>query len=435
MHRLLRAVFVCAVVFQASAIAIAGTVTLSGVKVEVPAGFRVQQQTQSDGTLIAGFAKGDDYVTLYSSADTALDMADIFGHDAEILEDISIEEHGGVSWQTMETLRTPDVGGKNFVKAFMTELKGQVYYGSSRASSRRAAQKNADAFLASMKVSSARSLTGPEYKGKKYYFGFGRAMSWDPTYMHNEVKYDILHTHDIFTSDVGGGYIGTKLIGSSAYGSAIEQGWEDIGGTITANDMYLQYSSGHGSPYDLEVGVTYKEIRDNALAYPAKEVIVFIMACYSGALVNSFNAKKAEWEGWGEQGRTLFVFASSKSSQESGDGPITDDDEPGGPSGSAGSAFGWALWKALIGYSDGYVDGVKDGLLSLGEIRDYTIEKTKSMAGHTPVFTGVYSTGLILAKKPSVEFLKTLEQSTEGLSDEEIMQKIQELDQAMRIAH
>src|SRR5262249_45299483 len=158
-------------------------------------------------------------------------------------------------------------------------------------------------------------------------------------------------------------------------------------------------------------------IRDNALSYPAKEIIIFVMSCESGSLVTSFDDDKSAWKNFGDAGRTLMVFASSREWEDSATGPGTDPDQPGGPYGSAGSAFGHSLWKALIGNADGYVDGVKDGYLSLGEIRDYTVAKTQDIGGHTPVFTGVYSTGLIMARTPSADFVKQLEHGTEGLSD------------------
>ena len=95
--------------------------------------------------------------------------------------------------------------------------------------------------------------------------------------MKNEVKYDVLHTHDIFTKQWGGNYIGTKIIGSTDVNrKSIMAAWKSIGDQMTWNDMYTQYSSGHGSSTGLAVGVDYEEIRDNALAYPAKEIIIFI---------------------------------------------------------------------------------------------------------------------------------------------------------------
>lgn len=267
-----------------------------------------------------------------------------------------------------------------------------------------------------------RSITDPDYVGKKYYVGFGDQLSGS---MGNEVKYDVAHTHDIFTESIGGNYIGKKVIGKA---QELRDYWKQLGDMMTWNDMFIQYSSGHGSHSGLAFGVSYDAIRDNALAYPAKEVIVFIMSCYSGNLVESFNKKKDLWKDWQVNGRTLFVLASSKPSEESSTGPGTDSDEPNGPSGSAGSAFGHALWKALIGYADAN----KDGLLTLGEIETYTIKRTKEVGGHTPVVTGTYSPDLVMAKVPPKEWVDSL-LSTEGLSDEEITQRVLEMDNTLEL--
>jgi len=270
-----------------------------------------------------------------------------------------------------------------------------------------------------------RSLTGPEFSGKKFYLGFGDYLSG---FMGNEEIYDIAHTHDVFTSEAGGDYEGVKLHGPKTGKKDVIAEWEALRKIITEKDMYLQYSSGHGSKTGLISGPSYKEIRDNALSYPAKEIIIFTMSCYSGNLVEVFNQKKSEWQNWAEQGKTLMVMASSRPGEESSTGPGKDPDEPGGPAGSAGSAFGHALGKALIGYSDGEIDGINDGFLSLGEIRDYTKRRTQKLGGHTPVVTGVYADHLLMAKTPSAEWLKVQSnQSTEGLTDEEIMEKIREL--------
>jgi hypothetical protein len=281
--------------------------------------------------------------------------------------------------------------------------------------------------------SMVRSLTDSEFAGKKFYFGWGAAGWNDPSSMHNEVKYDVFHTHDIFTEQVGGSYLGTKETGSHINRTLITDEWSRIGREMTDEDMYVQYSSGHGYSSGLAVGVSYDEIRDNALAYPAKEVVIFTMACKSGGLVDSFNRASDQWSDWRDQGRNLFVLASSRTWENSSTGPGSDEDEPGGPYGSAGSAFGHALWKSLIGYADGYTDGVKDGYVSLEEILEYSIYKTQRVGGHTPVYTGTYNPYLIMNRVPSADFLASLEGSTEGLSEEEIAAKIQSFDRAMRI--
>jgi len=273
------------------------------------------------------------------------------------------------------------------------------------------------------------SLTDPSYQGHKYYFGWGDA-GGSPSSMQNEVKYDVLHTHDIFTTGVGGDYEGKKLVGTVS-SSSIKAYWNELAGKMKPDDMYLQYSSGHGSDTGLGVGVSYDQIRDNALAYPAREIVIFTMACLSGNLVDSFNEKRSVWQDWPLEGRSLLVMSSSRADENSSTGPGTDPDQPNSPNGSAGSAFGHALWKALIGYADGYPNGFKDGFLSLGEIIDFTVWKTRQVGGHTPTFTGIYDRNLVMAKVPPHEWVERLEKSTEGLSDEEIMLKIHELDSGL----
>ncbi|MCB0416580.1 MAG: hypothetical protein KDD39_02950 [Bdellovibrionales bacterium] len=246
--------------------------------------------------------------------------------------------------------------------------------------------------------------------------------------MGNEVKYDIAHTHDIFTKEIGGNYVGTKVLDSGQGARQVRDYWKDLEQNMLWNDMYVQYSAGHGHQTGLAFGVSYNEIRDALLALPAREIVVFIMACHSGGLVNAFNNKKYLWENWGQYNRTLFVMASSKVSELSSTGPGTDNEEPGGPNGSAGSAFGHALWKALIGHSDGYQTRVRDGLISLGELIDFTVWRTKSGWGHTPVYTGIYDRELLVNRVPTAEELRQFTGGTEGLSDETITERIRDLD-------
>src|SRR5262245_11476095 len=79
-----------------------GAVTLKDVRIQPPSGWRVQQQTRSGDTSIAGFAKGEDYVTFYANPNLALEMKEIFGQQAQVIQEISAEQYGGLFWQTME---------------------------------------------------------------------------------------------------------------------------------------------------------------------------------------------------------------------------------------------------------------------------------------------------------------------------------------------
>ncbi len=259
--------------------------------------------------------------------------------------------------------------------------------------------------------SGTKSLTDQDFPGKKFYFGWGVNGNGNGS-MDNEVKYDVLHTHDIFTKAVGGKYTGTKLIGEDQVtGRAIKSQWQTLASTMKADDMYLQYSSGHGYPGGLEAGVTYTDIINATLGMQSKEVVIFTMACYSGGLVDAFNATavRNRWKDYQAHGKTLFVMASSKADQESSTGPGTDPDEPNGPDGSAGSAFGHSVWKALIGYADKTANGGDgDGVVSLKEISKYVVDDTESEGGHTPVFTGSYDEALKIAKTPTFEEARRL---------------------------
>lgn len=281
-------------------------------------------------------------------------------------------------------------------------------------------------------ASNVQSLTGANFAGKKYYLGWGAAAGGDPQMMHNEVKYDVLHTNDIFTKKLGGDYLGTTFTGTGNVNSGVvKSAWETLRAKMSPRDMFVQYSSGHGMPTGLGIGVSYAQIRDAILSMPAKEIIVVTMACYSGGLIDAFNQRKAEWDKWAESGRTLFVMSSSTGQETSSTGPGTDDDEGAGDMGTAGSAFGHAVWKSLIGYADGYVDGVKDGFISLGELQAYAAYKTKSIGGHSPMHTGTFNVNLILNQIPSQAQIEALvgANSTEGLDEEQIRALVQAADQ------
>ncbi len=245
--------------------------------------------------------------------------------------------------------------------------------------------------------SEAQSLSLEGAAGKKAYLGWGEVLDG---FMGNETKYDVKHTHDIFTSGVGGKYEAKTFTEQQFDGSQVMASMRQITGALGKDDMYVQYSSGHGYQGGLGIGIDYRDMVTTALGSQAKEVVIFTMACHSGSLVDEVNQQKSKWESWSQQGRSLFVMASSTAQELSSTGPGVDAQE-NGPEGSAGSAYGHALWKALSGDADGFLDGVKDGFVSLGEIAAFATQKTQQVGGHTPVVTGTYNTNLIMNKNPN----------------------------------
>jgi len=388
---------------------------------ELPENWKLRQETQSDGLELLGFENHQNYLQVYvvpSSNKELLPRLDF--SRAKVKASEVWNNSKPLVWKVQEVVFQQEI-----TQVASTHWKNfeLVLLFKSGSPSRR------DAFREILKgispLSDSRSLTGPDFSGRKFYLGFGDYLSG---FMGNEVKYDIAHTHDVFTSDAGGDYEGVKIHGSQVGKEELVEEWQALKKVMTDKDMYVQYSSGHGSKTGLSFGPSYREIRDNALAYPAKEIIIFIMSCYSGNLVEAFNQKKTEWENWAKEGRTLMVMASSRPSETSSTGPGVDPEEAGGPAGSAGSAFGHSLWKALIGHADGETDGIKDGYLTLAEIRDFTRKRTQQLGGHTPITTGSYNENLLMAKVPSQAWVQKTDQETGGMTDAQIIEKINELD-------
>src|SRR5206468_1680878 len=95
------------------------------------------------------------------------------------------------------------------------------------------------------------SLTGEGFEGHKYYFGWADHLDGE---MGNETRYDVRHTHDIFTTGAGGDYESHTLVDRDVSPDDIQNVWEDVGHKIGPEDMYVQYSSGHGYEQGLGVG-------------------------------------------------------------------------------------------------------------------------------------------------------------------------------------
>lgn len=279
-----------------------------------------------------------------------------------------------------------------------------------------------------------RSLTGQSFTAKKYYVGWGVNGNGNGM-MDNEVAYDVYHTHDIFTKKVGGDYQGTKLIDNQANASGVRNAWKDLGGKIKPDDMYVQYSSGHGVPggQTLGNGLSYSEFVTNAKTWQARETVILTMACYSGGMVETFKQNEAQFDAMKQANKVLYVMGSSPRSQESSTGPSSD--------GKAGSAFGHSVWKALTNgttedgkTADGFVDGVKDGMIDLSELQAFVTQKTNEVGGHLPQSWGFNYDHLIINEIPDGTYVASLEAEggTAGMSDAQIAQAAAAFDEQLQ---
>lgn len=231
----------------------------------------------------------------------------------------------------------------------------------------------------------------------KFFFGFREILD-DPE-MNNETYADNRHIKDMALDANGGGYKANPAFKEGFLETYNGQGSQQIAAeynriinSVKPGDMFLQMSSGHG--YEggaraggLAVGATHEEIKTYALKMldkGAQEVVIFMMACNSGGIVDAFSA--ADLSRY--EGKTIFVMASSAADVNSSTGDMSVDPTIGGQ-GSTGSAFGNSLWKAL----QGAADINKDGVITLQEIIDYVVPATENLGGHKPQYLGGHFKG------------------------------------------
>jgi hypothetical protein len=224
-------------------------------------------------------------------------------------------------------------------------------------------------------LSTTQSLTGAEYKGTKRFFGFAEVDERSER-LGNETRFDVTHMREVFTSAAGGSYQGSAIV-QGATRETVLAGFDQAAAALGPDDMYVQYSAGHGLKNRLNLWIGYDEMRDRIMALKAKEVIVFMMACHSGGLIESFNRLGDGWKAdWRAKGRTLFVMSSSTTEQLSSVGPQVDPAEGVDVVGNGGSAFGHVLWRAIRGEADSSGDKV----VTLGELVSFVTVETGKVA-------------------------------------------------------
>ncbi len=88
---------------------------------------------------------------------------------------------------------------------------------------------------------------------------------------------------------------------------------------MTSKDTFIMYTHSHGVPRGLlidteaskRMNMVYRwdEFVETILSLPAKNVIIFTMACHSGYLAEAMKANSEKWQGqWVSQQRNLLVF-------------------------------------------------------------------------------------------------------------------------------
>ena len=236
-------------------------------------------------------------------------------------------------------------------------------------------------------------------KGEMYFFGFAKAAIDDPAEqqqravdanarvstaiaMWNQFKLDTLS--ELVTNNPA------QLIVDK---SVVTERMKSYAAELKSDDTLVVYSHSHGVDNraapdgsvregGLLVGVeqgigkmTWSEYAELLLSLPAKNVIVFTMACYSGNLVEVLNspAFKARWENRRQQGRNFVVVTAQNSDLLSG---------PANIEGTMINALPYAVEQAFNGKADGHKDerfqGTTDSRLTLGELIYFTLHTSRT---------------------------------------------------------
>lgn len=116
--------------------AVAGDqIQIQDMTLTVPDGWRLRQDAKDEGTVILGFEKGSEYVTLFVSQ-RSVDMRAMFVNGSTVVRDIRSAPRNSFEWRVLETSKTlANPARTTYVASFLTTLNGNSYYGYGRAAS------------------------------------------------------------------------------------------------------------------------------------------------------------------------------------------------------------------------------------------------------------------------------------------------------------
>jgi len=121
---------------------------------------------------------------------------------------------------------------------------------------------------------------------------------------------------------------------------------------------------------------------------PAKNVIVLVMACYSGGLFDYLKTTEDKWVNRKEEGRNFLVITSQNNSSTSDPVPIN---------GEMYNPFSAAVERDFQGEADGFSTGITDGQVTLEELNGYILETTHKLSSRAfPQSIGSYDPDIVL---------------------------------------
>ena len=128
----------------------AQVIQIQDMELAVPPGWTLEQDAEDQGTIILGFANGDDYLTFFVKREFDLDMHAMFANSANIIRDVFDYPRTSFNWKAMQTSKASR-RSTAYVASFKTDYDGFTYYGYSRSANSSRSMEIINSFLSSIR--------------------------------------------------------------------------------------------------------------------------------------------------------------------------------------------------------------------------------------------------------------------------------------------
>jgi hypothetical protein len=122
------------------------TITFQDIQFTVPTGWKLHQDTFTDGTLIISFEKDTEYFRMYAKQGSAPDLQSFFVNGSTVVGAEKEQKIAEKDYRRIDTQK-----GQIFVSGFSLTYKNHAYYGFARSSSTASANTAATEFLSTFK--------------------------------------------------------------------------------------------------------------------------------------------------------------------------------------------------------------------------------------------------------------------------------------------
>ena len=167
--------------------------------------------------------------------------------------------------------------------------------------------------------------------GRKVLFTFGKAAPDDSPTKKQLMRDSVAAVVRAYTSIAGESFTVHQSVDATVVSSAWVRAKLASFKTLGSQDTFVFYAHTHGTDAKMmagplpngspDPGISWSELTTALLAIPAKNVVVYMMSCHSGRLVEQFNAVRTQWSGRRANGRNLIVLSAVNGAEVAGASP------------------------------------------------------------------------------------------------------------------